>query len=388
MHMPNNPAHPVYVVGAGPGGLATAAALGERGVRAVVVERSVDVGASWRAHYDRLRLHTTRRWSSLPGLPIPRSAGRWVRRDDFVRYLEAYARHHRIDLATGVTVARVDQAPAPEGGGWVLRANGGRELRASAVVVATGHNHTPVLPDWPGREGFTGELLHAAEYRHPDRYEGRDVLVVGAGNSGAEIAADLAAGGAARVRLSVRSTPHILRRATLGWPSQASAILCRRLPVGLVDRVAGQLERTLPDLGEYGLPRPDTGLYSRVRQGAIPVLDTGRTGLVRAVRRREVEPVGAVSSFDGGKVLLADGEAISPEVVIAATGYRRGLEALVGHLGVLDGRGGPLVHGRDTHPAAPGLYFTGYANPISGTLRELALDAPRIAGSIARARRR
>jgi putative flavoprotein involved in K+ transport len=393
MDMPNNPpsAPPVYVVGAGPGGLATAAALGQRGVRAVVVERSDDVAASWRGHYDRLRLHTTRRWSSLPGLPIPRSAGRWVRRDDFVRYLEAYARHHHIDLATGVTVARVDRAapsPSPEGGGWVLRANGGRELHASAVVVATGYNHTPLLPDWPGCDGFTGELLHASAYRDAGPYAARDVLVVGVGNTGAEIAADLAGGGAGRVRLSVRTAPHILRRTTLGWPAQASGVLCRRLPVGLVDRLARQLARTTPDLSEYGLPRPDTGLYTRVRQGAIPVQDTGKTGLVRAVRRGQVEVVGAVSSFEGGKVVLADGEVISPEVVIAATGYRRGLEPLVGHLGILDGRGGPLVHGRETHPAAPGLYFTGYTNPISGALRELARDAPRIAAAIARARRR
>ncbi|MEO3750594.1 NAD(P)/FAD-dependent oxidoreductase [Streptomyces sp. B6B3] len=390
----SSPDHPVYVVGAGPGGLATAAVLGSRGVRAVVVERSDDVAASWRGHYDRLRLHTTRRWSSLPGLPIPRSAGRWVRRDDFVRYLEDYAEYHQLDLATGVEVSRIDRAagadaagPAPAGSGdWLLQANGGRVLRASAVVVATGYNHTPLMPDWPGRDEYTGELLHSSHYRAAEPFAGRDVLVVGAGNSGAEIAADLAAGGAARVRLSVRTVPHILRRSTLGWPSQASAVLCRRLPVGLVDRLARPLERSLPDLTSFGLPRPDTGLYSRVRQGSIPLLDTGRTGLVRAVRRRRVEPVAAVASFDGAKVLLSDGEAIGPDAVIAATGYRRGLEPLVGHLGVLDGRGGPLVHGRETHPAAEGLYFTGYANPISGALRELALDAPRIARAITRRR--
>ncbi len=373
------PTPPVHIIGAGPGGLATAAALADRGVRAVVLDKADDVAASWRAHYDRLRLHTTRRWPSLPGLPIPRSAGRWVRRDDFIRYLEAYARYHRIDLAAGVEVARVERSGP--GGDWVLHANGGRRLHASAVVVATGFNHTPKVPDWPGRDAFTGELLHAHAYRAPGPFAGRDVLVVGVGNTGAEIATDLAAGGAGRVRLAVRTAPHILRRATLGWPSQASAILCRRLPVGLVNRLARPLERTVPDLTAHGLPRPDTGLYSRVREGAIPVLDPG---LVRAVRQGRVEPVGAVDSFEGEKVVLAGGETITPEVVIAATGYRRGLEPLVGHLGVLDGRGRPLVHGRDTHPAAPGLYFTGYTNPISGMLRELARDAPRIAAAITR----
>jgi NADPH-dependent 2,4-dienoyl-CoA reductase/sulfur reductase-like enzyme len=369
---------PVHVIGAGPGGLATAVALRQRGLRTVVVEKSSDVGASWRAHYDRLRLHTTRRWSSLPGLPIPRSAGRWVSRDDFVRYLEQYARHHRLELAAGVEVSRIDREPH---GGWRLTANGGRALTAAAVVVATGYNHTPWLPDWPGRDTFGGELLHAAHYRNGEPYRDRDVLVVGVGNTGAEIAADLAAAGAARVRLAVRTAPHIVRRSTLGWPAQTSGVLCRRLPVPLVDRLARSASRLVPDLTKHGLPRPDTGLYSRVRQGAIAVQDVG---LIRAVRRGQVEPVGAVVSLEDGKVHLSDGETISPEVVIAATGYRRGLEPLIGHLGILDGAGRPLVHGADSHPEAPGLRFTGYTNPISGMLREIAMDAPKIAAAIAR----
>jgi cation diffusion facilitator CzcD-associated flavoprotein CzcO len=369
---------PVQVIGAGPAGLATAVALQQRGVRTVVVEKGGDVGSAWRAHYDRLRLHTTRRWSALPGLPIPRSAGRWVSRDDFVRYLETYARHHRLELAAGVEVSRIERATH---GGWRLTANGGRELNGAAVVVATGYNHTPYLPDWPGRDEFTGELRHAAAYRNPEPYRGLDVLVVGVGNTGAEIATDLATGGASRVRLSVRTAPHIVRRSTLGWPAQAGGVLSRRLPVPVVDRLARPMARLLPDLSDRGLPRPDTGLYSRVREGAIPVQDVG---LIRAVRRGQVEPVGAVESFEDGKVLLADGETISPEVVIAATGYRHGLEPLVGHLGILDGSGLPLVHGADTHPGAPGLRFTGYTNPISGMLREIARDAPRVAAAVAR----
>jgi hypothetical protein len=381
----------VHVIGAGPGGLATAAALRARGVRAVVVDRAGDVGASWRAHYDRLRLHTTRRMSSLPGLPIPRSAGRWVRRDDFVRYLETYSRHHRLELACGVTAERLDPAAgrdAEDGAAWILTGSGGRRMRASAVVVATGRNHTPYVPDWPGREGFPGELLHSSAYRDARPFAGRDVLVVGAGNSGAEIAADLAAGGAGRVRWSYRTAPHIVRRATLGVPAQAGGVLFRYVPTVLADRLTRPAERAVRDLSRYGLPRPAPGLYSRVRQGALPVLDTGRTGVVRAIRRRRVEPVGAVESFDGATVRVAGGRTVTPEVIIAATGYRPGLEKLVGHLGLLDGRGLPLVHGRHTHPVAPRLYFTGYVVPLGGTLRELGRDAERIATAIARGARR
>lgn len=372
--------HPVYVIGAGPGGLAAAYALRAQGIRAVVLEKSDAVGASWRRHYDRLHLHTTRRLSALPGLKIPRRFGRWVSRDDLVRYLEKYAEHHELELVTGVEVHRVERTE--DGTGWLLRASGGRELTGSAVVVATGYNHTPRVPDWPGRTAYDGELLHAGAYRNAEPYAGRDVLVVGAGNTGAEIAVDLVEGGAARVRLAVRTVPHIVRRSTLGWPAQYTGVLVRRLPVRLVDLLSRQQARlALPDLSAQGLPRPGTGLYSRVRQGAIPVQDVG---LLDAVRRGKVEIVAAVESFEARKVVLADGSRIEPDAVIAATGYARGLDDLVGHLEVLGADGKPVVRGGRTPKAAPGLYFTGYTNPISGMLRELARDAGRIAKGVAR----
>ncbi|MFF6811295.1 flavin-containing monooxygenase [Streptomyces sp. NPDC012403] len=378
---PNRGDRPVYVIGGGPGGLAVAYALRARGIRAVVLERSGRVGDSWRRHYDRLRLHTTRRLSALPGLPMPRRFGRWPARDDVVRYLEKYAEHHRLEIVTGVEVSRVERTP--DGTGWLLHATGGRELTGAAVVVATGFNHTPRVPDWPGRDTYTGEFLHACEYRDAKPFAGRDVLVVGVGNTGAEIAVDLVEGGASRVRLAVRTPPHIVRRSTAGWPAQYSGVLVRRLPVGLVDRLCRvQARVALPDLSARGLPRPGSGLYSRVLEGAIPVQDVG---LVDAVRTGAVEVVAAAEGFEEGEVVLADGDRIGPDAIVAATGYVRGLEGLVGGLGVLDDRGRPVVHGARTLSGAPGLYFTGFTTPISGTLRELALDAQRIARAVSRA---
>ncbi|UUU40662.1 flavin-containing monooxygenase [Streptomyces sp. NBC_00162] len=377
---------PVYVIGGGPGGLAAAAALRARGVRAVVVEKSDEVGASWRRHYDRLHLHTTRRLSALPGLAMPRRFGRWVSRDDVVRYLEKYAEFHELEVVTGVEVTHIESNGndgSGGNGGWTLHATGGRVLTAAAVVVATGFNHTPRLPDWPGRDTYTGQLSHAADYRNPTPYAGLDVLVVGVGNTGAEIAVDLVEGGAARVRLAVRTAPHIVRRSTAGWPAQRTGILVRRLPVRLVDRLGALVARvSVPDLSAYGLPRPGTGLYSRVEEGAIPVQDVG---LIDAVRAGRVEPVAAVEAFDGAEVVLADGSRITPDAVVAATGYRRALEGLVGGLdGVLDERGRPRTLGAHTPAHAPGLYFTGFSNPISGMFREMARDAEKIAKAVAR----
>lgn len=183
--------HPVYVIGGGPGGLAVAAALRGRGVRAVVLEKADAIGAAWRGHYERLRLTTTRRHSALPGVPMPRSFGRWTSRADLVRYLDKYAEFHELEIVTGVEVARISPV---EGDLWRLEASGGRVLTGSAVVVATGWNHTPYLPEWPGRETWTGTFLHASRYRDARPYAGQDVLVVGAGATGCDLAADLAEG--------------------------------------------------------------------------------------------------------------------------------------------------------------------------------------------------
>ncbi len=368
------------VIGAGPGGLAAAAMLQRGGVDTLVVDRAPAVGASWRGHYDRLHLHTVRWLSHLPGYRIPRAYGRWVARDDVVRYLEDYARHHALRMRLGTTVERVDRA----GDGWLVRTSGGA-VPAQFVVVAIGHNHSPLLPPWPGREGFTGEMLHASRYRNCAAYRGRDVLVVGSGNTGAEIAVDLVEGGAARVRLAVRTPPHVMLREAMGVPSLALGVLVRHLPTRLVDamsRVSARL--TVGDLSGYGLPAPADGLYTRIkRDDAIPLIDVG---IVDALRRGAVEVVAAVEGFDGDAVVLADGARIRPEVVIAATGYRRGLDEVVGHLGVLGGDGRPRVAGARTDPNAPRLYFTGYTNPISGMFRELAIDARRIGRAVVRER--
>jgi putative flavoprotein involved in K+ transport len=368
------------VIGAGPAGLATAAMLRKRGVDVVTIDRAESVGASWRGHYERLHLHTVRWLSHLPGLRIPRENGRWVHRDDVIDYLERYAAHHELDLMLGTEVTGL----ARSGGGWRLETSNG-DVEADAVVVATGYNHTPYMPEYPGREGFEGELLHASQYRNAEPYRGRDVLVVGSGNTGAEIAVDLVEGGARRVRLAVRTPPNIVRRQVGGTPNQVLAVGLRRLPPRFVDAFARTARRlTIGDLSKYGLPMPERGVYTRViEDDVIPIIDVG---LIDCVKKRQVEIVGALLGFEGRDVVLAGRERIRPEVVIVATGYRRGLEPLVGRLGVLDERGKPVVNGPRTAPGAPGLYFTGYTNPISGMFRELALDARRIARAVARAR--
>lgn len=369
----------VLIVGAGPAGLGTAGALAQRGIRSIILERAADVAASWRGHYDRLHLHTTRTLSGLPGLEIPAAYGRWVARDDLVRYLEGYRDHFGLDVRTGVEVVGVERASAAVSSPWVVRSAKGEEWHARHVVIATGYNHTPVLPSWPGQEDFPGEVIHAASYRNPRPYAGRSVLVVGTGNTGCEIAQDLAEAGVGPVWLAVRTPPHILRRDTMGMPAQWTGIAVRHLPPRLVDRVGALMARSeIPDLTAYGLPRATAGLYSRVLDGAIPVQDVG---IIDAIRARRVLPVPTLERFDGADVVLVDGRRLTPDVVLVATGFTTGLASLVGDLVALDARGRPRVLGGK--PAAPGMYFLGYTNPISGMLREIAIDARKIARAIA-----
>ena len=365
------------VIGAGPGGLAAAAMLRRHGVDAVVVDRADAIAASWRGHYDRLHLHTVRWLSHLPGYRIPRRYGRWVARDDVVRYLEQYAAHHRLDVRLGTAVTSVDRADD----GWVVRSPDG-DLAARAVVVATGHNHTPHLPEWPGADDFTGELLHASRYRNAKPFVGRSVLVVGCGNTGAEIAVDLVENGARDVAIAVRTSPHIVLRERYGIPSLALGVLFRHLPPRLFDPIAATMRKAdIGDLSAYGLPTPKDGLYERIlRDDSIPLVDVG---FLAALKAGDVTVVPGVVGFDGGHVIHADGLPRRADVVVAATGYKHGLEPLVGHLGVLGNDGRPTVRRGRTHPAAPRMWFTGYTNPISGMFRELGIDAKHIARAAA-----
>ena len=200
------------IIGAGPAGLATAAALQGRGFSVTMLEKSDAVGAVWRRHYDRLHLHTDRTRSSLPGLSMPKAFGRYPSRAQVVEYLEAYAAKFDLRPVFNAPVRTVRR----DGRGW--RAEAGENSRsAPIVVVATGWADYPHAPTWPGIETFGGPILHSSTYRNPAPFVGKRVLVIGYGNSGAEIALDLAEAGI-DVTLSVRSPVNIVPRELFGVP--------------------------------------------------------------------------------------------------------------------------------------------------------------------------
>ncbi|WP_069386587.1 flavin-containing monooxygenase [Cellulosimicrobium cellulans] len=368
----------VVVVGAGPSGLATAAELTARGVPAVVLDRG-DVGAAWAGRYDALRFNTSRRRSALPGAPFPRSFGQFPTRDQYVAYLRAYAAERGVVVETGTDVRTIRRDGDEGTGRWAVETDDGRR-RADHVVIATGVYQEPVVPSWPGT--FDGELLHAARYRSPRPFVGRRVVVVGAGSTGMEIAHELARAGAATVHLAVRTPPNILLREMGGLPGDLPVPLLLRLPVRLVDRLLAGLQRvTVGDMSRYGLPRPTQGVVSQLlaRGAGTAVVDTE---VLDAVRSGAVRCVPAVERLERGGVVVAGGELVPADVVVAATGYRTGLERLVGELDVLDERGMPRAP--DGAESAPGLRFVGFVfRP--GLTRYVGRVARRVAQEIAAA---
>lgn len=292
-----------------------------------------------------------------------------------VDYFDDYVARQGLRLRLNATVTRLDRYPR----GWRVTTDH-EILTATTVVVATGNYHTPKLPPWPGMEQFTGQLLHSADYRSASSFLGRDVLVVGSGNSATDIVLQLTDGVASRVRMAVRTPPHLVPRAVAGIPVDAFSDVFVHLPVAVLDRAAALMRKVwLGDLSAQGLPAPRQGIYSALLEDRrIPTLGDA---LVPKVEDGSIEVVASVEAFSGDGVVLSDGTVLRPDVVIAATGYEKGLDAMVGHLGVLDRDGGPLTNGIPS--AAEGLWFAGYVEPLIGPLRSFRRQASGLAGDLA-----
>lgn len=366
----------VLVIGAGPAGLAASACLRREGVAHTVVERAPSVAASWRHHYDRLHLHTVQRLSQLPFTPWPPGTPRYPSRAEVVGYLEGYAAAHQIAPQTGVEVRHVVRHAS----GFTVQTSAG-VLTPRVVVMATGANGEAVRPEFPGLRTFAGSVVHAAEYKNPRPYQGRRTLVVGCGNSGAEIALDLAEHGV-DVAMVVRGPVHVVPRDLLGRPSQATSVLLSRLPIAVRDAlVAPVLRLAVGDLSPWGIVRPAIGPARMITDlGRIPLLDIGTIAQVKAGRIRVVP---AVEEVRAEEVRFVGGRTERCDAIILATGYRPALERLIeGFDAIADARGRPHRCGDES--GIPGLFFIGFTNTPSGILREIALEAPRAAAAIGR----
>jgi cation diffusion facilitator CzcD-associated flavoprotein CzcO len=361
------------IIGAGPAGLACAVTMRAAGLNVRVLEKADHVGAVWRRHYDRLHLHTDRNHSGLPGMAMPKAYPVYPARAQVVDYLESYAAHFGIEPVFQTAVSRIGR----DGALWRVETSR-NSIAAPIVVVATGIADAPYRPSWRGLETYSGALVHSSEYRNPEPYTGKRVLVVGFGNSGGEIALDLANAGV-DVALAVRSPVQIIPRDLLGFPILSWVILYRRLPARLVDVInAPVLRLAVGNFEKLGLRRAAKGPRQMVEEdGRVPLIDVGT---LARIRDGSIKVRGGVDRFTPDGVVFTDAAGEKFDAVILATGFRPDLRLMISDVeGIFDAHGMPLVTGRAT--AAPGLYFCGQITVPTGQLREIGIEAQRIAES-------
>lgn len=366
---------PAIVVGAGPAGLAVGACLKRAGVSCLLLEQADTVGVAWRRHYERLHLHTDKKHSELPFAPFPKEYPRYPSRLQLINYLEAYARQFQLEPRLGQRVVSARQSD----GLWEVQTQD-THYQASNLVIATGYNREPFLPTWLGQDSFQGSILHSSEYRNGEPFQGQDVLVVGFGNSGGEIAIDLWEHGA-RPSMAVRGPVNVIPRDLFGIPILAIGALQGRLPPRWADALNAPLMRAvMGDLTRYGLRKLPQGPRTQIQRDArIPLIDVGTIDLIK---RGQVKVYPGIESFTENAIRFTGGEQKEFDAVILATGYRPRVNAfLEGALTAYDDNGTPRFSGPET--PIPGLYFCGFHVSPTGMLREIAHEARRISAAIA-----
>jgi cation diffusion facilitator CzcD-associated flavoprotein CzcO len=372
----------VVIIGAGPAGLAVAYQLSRLGIRYRLVDAGRELASAWRARHPQLRLNTLRVFSHQPGWRIPRRFGRWVSRDDYVRYLEEYARRFAIAVELDTRVHSLTRVSD----GWALESSRGM-IASRHVVVCTGANRVRRMPALPGLESFRGIVRHAEEFGSADSYDGLRVLIIGGGNSAFDIGSHLAGRPVKELVMSIRTPPSVVPKEVLGLPLHLLSVLGRSLPRSMQDRSVRLLGRALPgDLSAAGIGRPIEGAYTRhARDGVTIAIDDG---FLRAVSDGRARIVPEIVRVDGDAAFTRDSEELRPDVIICATGYTPGLEPLVGALGVLDDSGFPTVIGAGSRADLPGLWVLGVRGYIWGNMHEQRRQSRQLARAIAARLRR
>ncbi|MEL6671726.1 MAG: NAD(P)/FAD-dependent oxidoreductase [Bacteroidota bacterium] len=367
---------PCLIIGAGPAGLAVAGRLRNLKLPFELVEQQQSVGWSWQNHYDRLALHTVKQFSHLPHLPFPEDYPLYVPREDFVRYLQTYTQEFDIQPRFGQEVEQLEKSPE----GWLVRIKEGPTYQTPSVVIASGVNRVPHVPTWPEQETFQGRISHSRAYRNPDPFLKQKVLVVGMGNTGAEVALDLCKHGV-ETWISVRSPISIVPRDINGRPVQVTAKTLEKFPFGLGDWLGTQIRKVvIGDLTKYGVPMSKLHPVQQLREtGKTPVIDLGT---VAKIKSGEIKILPNFERFYEQGVVLEDGTQHAFDQVLLCTGYRAQLQDFVPQIDeMLDQYGVPSQPvGTGVHR---GLYFVGYDNyKVGGILGTIFTDSEIVAEAI------
>ncbi|KAH1107189.1 hypothetical protein J1N35_010957 [Gossypium stocksii] len=311
----------VIIVGAGPSGLAMAACLNHHSIPYIILEREDCIASLWKKYaYDRLHLHLDKQFCVLPHMPFPDSYPRFVSRQQFVSYLDDYVSRFKISPLYRRTVESAEFDG--ETGKWIVKArNLGsgevEELEGRFLVVASGETSDPFTPVIEGLNTFPGDVLHSTRFRNGKAFQNQKVLVVGSGNSGMEIAFDLANHGA-QTSLVVRSPLHILSRDMI----YLGLILVKYIRVNLVDSLMVMLSKLVyGDLSKYGINRPKQGpFFMKAVYGKYPIIDIGTC---KKIKSQEIQVLPSICSIRGNEVVFETGTTHPFDTIVFCTGFKR-----------------------------------------------------------------
>lgn len=368
----------VLIIGAGAAGLAAAYELKQVGITSKIIEKATHIGEPWRKRHDQLCLNTHRNLSNIPGLKMPKSYPAFPSRDQYIAYLEDYIKFLDIPIEFGVSATEIKATPSGE---WQVSASQG-EIIARHVIVSTGSDHEAYIPDWPNMSEYKGEIIHAGKFCHAKHYKGKSVLMVGAGNSGVDIANHLAREEIKPSWMAVtKNGAWIAPKEILGIAVQPLARFAQGFPPVVLDAGMALISKLLyGNLEKLGLPTPSKGAATRqFEDNQVPSLDDG---FIASVKRGLFTFVPEIKSFSEESVELVDGQILQPDAIICATGYRLGLKPLVASLNILNASGFPKYLADTSSSEFPGLWFFGLNTSLYGNFYIRRGESKRLAKKI------
>lgn len=367
---------PTLIIGASLSGLASAVCLQRQGIDHQIIEREAQIAAPWRNHYDRLHLHTSKKFSHLPYKKFGSAIPRYPSRQQVIDYIEEYRAEFNINPLFNITALEI----CKQNDRWITTTTGGT-FSSQFVIMATGPYGHPKPIQFPGLKTFPGQVLHSYDYRTGRAFKDQKVLVVGFGNSACEIAIDLYEQGA-QPSMAVRSPVNVVPRDILGIPVLELSIFLSRLSPRIADRISRPLVRALMgDLTRLGLRTMPYGPLEQIhRDHKAPVLDIGT---IRHIRQGHITLHDNIEQIKGSHIRFIDGKEGSFDAIIAAIGYdRKNTDIVDVDAARLEDLRHPVY--RQQYFGKDGLYFCGYWISPTGQIREIASDAQYIARDISR----
>lgn len=362
------------IIGASISGLALAASLRNKNIDYIIIEKENQTITPWRNHYNHLHLHTSKRFSHLPFKKFESNIPRYPDRQQVIDYLEDYQRAFNISPVFNTEAISVRK----EGDSWVTETTNGL-FRSKYLIMATGAYGKPRPIHFIGLKTFTGRILHSYEYKSGKEFQGQHVLVVGFGNSACEIAIDLYEEGSIP-SMSVRSPVNVIPRDILGIPVQEISIFMRKLPPRVTDIISRPLINWyIGDITGLGLKKMPYGALEEIsRDGNAPVLDIGT---IQHIRKGHIKVFDDIDHIDGNVIYFKDGRKGNFNAIVAGIGYNRDYAEIVE---VDKSRFKDLLvnTGKQKYFGKDGLYFCGFWVSTTGQIREIAMDAKRIAKDI------